>query len=109
MPSRTIQELSSKIKNASISQAEKEELVKLIDSLKNEIEGLSITNRENAESIANFAEASAHEAIKKEPNPELREISIRGLTTSVEDFEASHPTLVRIVNRISVMLSNIGI
>ena len=109
MPSRTIQELSEKIKNASIGKAEREELVKLIDSLKNEIEELSATNKEHAESIANFAEASAHEATKKVPNPELREISIKGLTASVDDFEASHPALVRIVNRISVMLSNIGI
>jgi len=57
MPSRTIQELSEKIKNASIGKAEREELVKLIDSLKNEIEELSTTNQEHAESIANFAEA----------------------------------------------------
>ncbi|OGV34762.1 MAG: hypothetical protein A2020_09575 [Lentisphaerae bacterium GWF2_45_14] len=109
MPSRTIQELSEKIKNARIGKVEKDELVKLISSLKTELEGLSATNKEHAESIANFAEASAHEAVKKEQNPELREISIKGLTTSVEDFEALHPSLVKIVNRISVMLSNIGI
>jgi len=52
---------------------------------------------------------SAHEATRGELNPQLRELSVRGLQSSVEGFEKSHPHLVEVVNRISNTLSNLGI
>jgi len=39
----------------------------------------------------------------------LRELSVRGLQSSVEGFEKSNPRLVEIVNTISNTLSNLGI
>jgi hypothetical protein len=70
---------------------------------------LSKTEAEHAESIARFAALSAHEATRREKRPDLQQISIDGLTTSVEGFEATHPRLVEIVNSFCVLLSNLGI
>jgi hypothetical protein len=39
----------------------------------------------------------------------LRELSVRGLRSSVTGFERSHPKLVQIVNTISNTLANLGI
>ena len=36
-------------------------------------------------------------------------LSLEGLTSSVEGFEATHPRLVQIVNSISTILANMGI
>ena len=51
----------------------------------------------------------AHEATRSDQNPELLELSVKGLASSVEGIEASHPEVVELVNRISVMLANMGI
>jgi chromosome segregation ATPase len=85
------------------------DLVHLLETLKNEVAELSKTHEEHAESIAGFAKVSAHEATRREQNPELLKLSVKGLASSVEGIESSHPKLVDIVNRISVMLSNMGI
>jgi hypothetical protein len=37
------------------------------------------------------------------------ELSLKGLSSSVEGFEKSHPQLVQVVNRICTTLSNLGI
>ncbi len=88
---------------------EKEELLILVSNLKKEIEVLSKTDKDQARSIANFAEISAYEAIREKKQPQLLEHSLNGLTSAVDGFEVSHPKLTSIVNAVSVMLSNIGI
>jgi hypothetical protein len=85
------------------------ELLRLLAELKAEVEPLSDAHGEDAQSIAGFAEASIHEATRSEKKPALAEAAIGGLTASVEGFEASHPQLVEVVNRIAVALSNMGI
>lgn len=52
-----------------------------------------------------FAALSTREAW----NPQLAEISRRGLLSSVERFEKSHPRLVQVVNAISNALANLDI
>jgi len=44
-----------------------------------------------------------------EKHPQLLRLSLRGLSTSAERLESSHPKLVGIVNSICNTLSNIGI
>jgi hypothetical protein len=77
--------------------------------LKTEISKLSKTSAEDAQSITGFTEVSIHEAMREEKNPQLLKLSLKGLSTSVERFENSHPKLVGIVNSICNTLSNIGI
>jgi len=85
------------------------ELLQLLGTLKSEVAALSKTHGEQAQSIVGFAEISAHEATRTEQNPELLKLSLKGLRSSVEELEESHPHLVQIVNAINHTLSNLGI
>jgi hypothetical protein len=106
----TVSKIEAKLQNSnSIKEEQKTEILGLLSTLKREIAALPRTHDEQAQSIAGFAEVSAHEAIREEKNPELLKLSIQGLSSSVEGFEKSHPQLVGIVNRICTTLSNMGI
>ena len=110
MIEKTISEIETKISGAeSVSPERRQELLKLLGTLKAEVAELSKTNVEQADSIAGFAQLSAHEATRAEQNPQLRELSLQGLRSSVEDLEQSHPRLAQIVNSISKTLSDLGI
>jgi Mg2+ and Co2+ transporter CorA len=110
MNEKTISEIEARIRGAdSISDDRKRELLQLLGTLKSEVGVLEKTHNEQARSIAGFAQLSAHEATRADQNPQLRELSIRGLRSSVEGFEKSHPQLVAIVNTISNTLSHLGI
>lgn len=110
MIEKTISEIEAKISSAeTVGPERREELMQLLATLKTEVARLSQTNREQADSIAGFAQVSTHEAMRTEQNPQLREISLQGLRSSVENLEQSHPRLTQIVNRISQMLSDWGI
>src|SRR5436309_2822118 len=106
----TISKIEAKLKDSgTLTEEAKRELAGLLRTLKNEITALSKTDADQAQSIAGFAQTSAHEAIREEKNPELLKLSLEGLAASVEGFEGSHPSLVQLVNRICTTLSNIGI
>jgi len=110
MINKTISEIEAKLKNSgSVSPQHRDELLKLLGTLKTEIDKLAHTNREQADSIAGFAQLSTHEATRAEQNPQLRELSLQGLRSSVENLEKSHPHLTEIVDRISKTLSDLGI
>jgi hypothetical protein len=81
----------------------------LLKTLRTEIAGLSQTHHEQAESVARFAELSAHEATRSEKSSDLINLSIEGLTSSVQGFEVSHPRLVEIINTFCTMLAKLGI
>lgn len=106
----TISKIEARIQNAdTIKEDRRHELLQLLGTLKSEVAELSKTHGEQAESIAGFAEVSTHEAIRSEQNPQLLNLSLRGLDSSVQELERSHPRLVQIVNAISNTLSNLGI
>ena len=110
MIEKTLSQIEAKIRNAaSIKEEKKTELLNLLSTLDSEIDELAKTRGEEAQSIAKFAEASAHEATRREQNPQLLDLSLQGLSKSVNDLEVSHPELARIANSICVTLSNLGI
>ena len=110
MIKETISSIEAKIHGAdAINEDKKRELLQLLGTLKSEVATLSKTHEEQAQSIAGFTEVSTHEATRSKQNPELLELSLKGLSSSVEGFENSHPRLVQIVNSISQTLSNLGI
>ena len=92
-----------------VREADKTELLTLLTTLRGEINELSRTHYEQAESITGFAGLSAREAMRSEKSPHLLNLSIRGLASSVQGFETTHPRLVEIVNRLCSTLSNLGI
>jgi Mg2+ and Co2+ transporter CorA len=106
----TIENIEKRIENTdSLSFKDKQEFLRLLSTLESEVTSLYKTNPEQAESITGFTKVSTHEATREEKNPQLVSLSIKGLTSSVEGFEETHDELVRIVNSIALMLSNIGI
>jgi len=106
----TIAKIEARIQAAeAIKDDRRHELLELLATLKSEVSSLSEVDREHAQSIAGFAELSAHEATRAEQNPKLLNLSLQGLKSSVDELEESHPQLVQIVNAISNTLSNLGI
>lgn len=110
MPRETIDKLTQRIESAeSMDPETKADLLKLLGALKDEFPSLEESQPDDAESIAGFMRVSAHEATRSEPNPESLQLAMDGLASSVRGFETSHPKLVKVVNAISVALSNLGI
>ena len=110
MIQKTIENIEAKIReNSSVADESKAELLRLLAMLKAEIAEVSKTHPEQAESITSFTQASAHEATRKEKNPDLLRLSLDGLSTSVKELETSHPDLLRLVNAVSQALANMGI
>jgi hypothetical protein len=110
MLQQTIDKIEQRLRNTEvINEENKSELINLVSTLKIEIADLSKTHNEQAESITGFAEVSTREATRQEKNAELLKLSIEGLGSSVRGFESSHPRLVKVVNDICSMLSNLGI
>ena len=105
-----LDKIEDKLKQSNtIKDNDKTELLNLVKTLRKEIADLSRTHHEQAESIAGFAELSAHEATRSEKNSELFNLSIEGLTSSVQGFEVSHPRLVELINTFCAMLARLGI
>jgi uncharacterized protein DUF4404 len=102
--------LETKIQEApDLNAQHKTELLNLLANLKDELAGLSTTHEEHAHSITSFTDISAHEATRQTKNQQLLGIAIEGLSTSVEELEASHPELVATVNKLCNLLSSLGI
>lgn len=105
----TISKIEAHIGKSGVQEISKVELLNLLGTLKSEIAALEHTHEDDAQSIVGFAQVSAHEATREDPNPALVKHSLDGLSASVEGFEESHPRLADIVNRICTTLSNLGI
>lgn len=106
----TIGKIEERLRQSdAIKDGSRAELLRLLATLKAEVSTLSDTDAEKAQSIAGFTAVSAHEATREEKNPELVQISLKGLSSSVQGFEESHPKLVQAVNSICTTLANLGI
>ena len=106
----TLKKIEARIRAADTIQGDRKgELLQLLNTLHSEVAELSKTHGEHAESIASFAELSAREATRAQQDPHLLELSLAGLSSSVEGFQQSHPRLVQIVNAMSNALANLGI
>ena len=105
----TILKIESALSSAGLKEETRTELLELLGKLKAEIDGLARTDAEGAQSVEGFAKIYAHEVSRRQRNPKLLDVSLRGLSASVEEFEESHPQLVQVVNRICTTLANLGI
>ena len=106
----TIQKIEKRVQNGrAITDENKSALLTLLTTLKSELNALPEAHNEQAESITGFMERSTHEATREEPNPQLLQLAVDGLSASVQDFESSHPRVAEIVNTIAGTLANLGI
>jgi len=92
-----------------LPESEREKLLQLVATLREEVDALAKGHEEDAHSIAHFLDASTHEASRAAKRPKLLEAAGHGLTASVEDFERSHPKLFETVNQAAVVLANMGL
>lgn len=110
MINTTINNLEKRLKDSvAIDDRQRQELLALVRELRTEITSLSQTHKDEAESIAGFVGVTAHEATRHEKKEDLMELSLEGLSKSVQSFEASHPKLIRIVDAICTTLSKSGV
>lgn len=105
-----LDKIEEKLKQSkTVKESDKAELLTLLNTLRTEITDFSKTHHEDAESIARFAELSTHEATRIEKNPALFDLSIEGLTSSVQGLEISHPRLAGVINAFCNYLTDMGI
>jgi hypothetical protein len=110
MIEKTITSIENKVRDAkSIGEKDRTDLLKLLKELKTEVTEFSKTHAEHAESITGFTGVSTHEAMREQKNLQLMKLSLKGLSSSVDEMESSHPRLVAIVNKIAQILANMGI
>ncbi len=106
----TIAKIQQQLREASnLSPDKRAELQDLIAQLRTEISGLREVDPDRADSIAAFAKVSALEATRPDQQPDATKTAIDDLQSSVTGFEAAHPKLTAVVNRIASTLSNLGI
>ena len=110
MIEKTIARIEEQIRgNEALSAEKKRELISLLVDLKSEVNGLEETHRDDARSIAGYAETSVREATRVEVDQELLKHSLDGLSLSVRRFEVSHPQLTGLINNIGQTLWKLGI
>ncbi len=106
----SIEKIKTKIAGASgMPEADKSELMVLMDELYDELDGLAKTDQDRADSVDGIAHATADKLVETEQDPEELNNAVKELSDSVEELEVSHPKLVGVVNQICMMFSNIGI
>ncbi len=110
MSLKKIEALEKKIQKTSQIDAKiKEDLLDLMRSLKTELSDFKETHPTTAHNIADKTQVSAEQILTSNNKPDDLQKNIEGLQGTVEEFEASHPKLVQVVNRLCIMLSDIGI
>jgi prefoldin subunit 5 len=110
MTDERIEKIKSAVEAADHIPAEKKaELLEILANLKPAIAKVAETHPDDAHSIGQSVEVSAHAAAGENKRPERVERAMRELKESVEKFEASHPELAAFVNRYSTLLSALGI
>jgi hypothetical protein len=106
----SLENIKTRISNSgNLEKLNKDELIELIDELYVELDQLARTDRERADSVDGFATATTNEVTRDGDTSKTLDFALKGLSSSVEELEVSHPRLASVVNRICMMLSDIGI
>ena len=87
----------------------KEDLLDLMRSLKTELAESKDISPDTAHSIADKTQASAEKILSSDKKKNELQENIDSLQETVGEFEVSHPKLVQVINRLCMMLSDIGI
>ena len=110
MIDETFSRIEARLKSAGgLNPDSREELITLIGSLKTEVSELAKNDAERASDISRLTETSATAATHDERDEKSVASATQSLESTVQEFEAQHPQLVERVNRLCVILSNMGI
>ncbi len=105
-----IQKIEDRIQAASHLPPElKAELLDVTAQLRKELLELHSQSSEKAHAVTELTETSANHATNPENNVPSIEKAIQELNESVEEFEVSHPDLAAALNRMAMILANMGI
>jgi hypothetical protein len=103
-----IAQIEATLQNATdLPAATREDLLALLRDLKAEISELAPAHGEQVQSITRSADAAF--SLAAQPEESAAPAVLKEFRESVQGFEASHPRLVQIVDRIALTLSNMGI
>lgn len=106
----TLKKIEDRLRlSSTLGEPQRAELLRLMQDLKSEVHSLADSDPDHAHSIASFADLSTHEATRGERQPALLQHAVGGLSSSVTGFEQAHPKLTEAVNRLAVLLSNMGV
>lgn len=109
MIQETIRKIEESLRSGDgAAPAQRHEALRLLAELKTELEALEATRGPDAQRIARLAE-SAHATARSASTPEARQDAVGRLTDSAREFEASHPKLTSVVDRIAEMLASAGL
>ena len=103
-----IAKIEATLSNSNIPAETRQELLGLLAELKAEVTPLAATHEAEAQNITQLTDDALRGASEGEKSDETT-LALEGLTATVRDFEASHPRLVQIVDRLALTLSNMGI
>jgi hypothetical protein len=109
MTTNSLKKLKALFSDTDMDPEKRQELLGLLSDLERELAPIVEEESEDADSIAGFTKMAAHESLKKEKNPELMDASQKGMMGSIRKFEVTKPELVRIINRMSNVLSGFGV
>lgn len=102
-----IAKIETTLANADLPPATREELLGLLAELKTEVSGMEAAHGDQAQTITRSADAAF--SLASRPEESAAPAVLDDLRESVAGFEASHPRLVQVVDRIALTLSNMGI
>lgn len=107
---KIIDRIRKEILGADLSEQERKKLLELFENLQPELELLAKEQKDAALHIATHTEELSRAATREGgADPEQLRTSAGNLREAIGEFEVTHPQLVKIVNSISMMLSNVGI
>jgi Domain of unknown function (DUF4404) len=104
----TLKNIKHKIASLeSVSSKDKAELDALVENLHEELSSIASTDHNKASKIGDVVQTTADKAL--EGDALTVQSTIDDFSTSIEKLEVTHPKLTDIVNRICMMLADIGI
>lgn len=110
MLEETIKRIENIVNNSeNLSKERRQQLINLAVDLKKQLNELSETNKEDANSIAGFTSITTYESLKDEQDDDLLNFTNSGLKLAIRKVEATHPQLIKTIRNFTRILSNLGI
>ena len=104
----TLKNIKQKIASLeSVSTGDKTELNALVENLQQELSTLASNDSAKAAKVGDMVQTTADKALQGDA--QTVQTTIDDFSNSIEKLEVTHPKLTDIVNRICMMLADIGI
>ena len=110
MIKKTIESIQAHIKSAkNLQKEQRDELLQLVNELETEVSELSQERLDQLHSAVSMTGVVNPSAIEVTQNIEVAKLLSDDLKEALASFEAAHPKLVDVTNRLCMLLSSLGI